>query len=193
MSWIIRTIGCWVQPAADSSYADRDGDCYRNAYCYRDRHSNRDCHGNGNGHGNGGTLTATPTPVPAPLKVSPNTLHFPTSVFGSPSKPGKVKLLNPRNSKQDSPILIISAVPTTPFSIDTALSTCHVGTALAPKSDCFFFLTYTASALVTQHGTFTIKDDSETAGRAIVNLDGKGKPPRNEFNEWPNRASQNRA
>jgi sugar lactone lactonase YvrE len=122
------------------------------------------------------TATATPTPVPASLEVSPNTLHFPTSVLGSPSKPGKVKLLNPRNSKQDSPILIISAVPTTPFSIDTALSTCHVGTALAPKSDCFFFLTYTASALVTQHGTFTIKDDSETAGRAIVNLDGKGKP-----------------
>ena len=58
------------------------------------------------------TATATPTPVPASLEVSPNTLHFPTTVLGSTSKPGKVKLLNPRNSKRDSPILIISAVPT---------------------------------------------------------------------------------
>jgi hypothetical protein len=49
---------------------------------------------------------------------------------------------------------------------------------LAPKSDCYFFLTYTASALGTQTGTFTITDDSEAAGRVIVNLSGKGKAPK---------------
>ena len=124
------------------------------------------------------TPTATPTPVPASLNVSPKTLHFPTSQMGSTSKPGKVKLFNPRTRKQDLPILIEGAVATPPFSIDTALSTCQVGMELAPKSDCFFFLTYTASVLGKQKGTFTISDDSKTAGQAIVNLDGAGKAPK---------------
>ncbi|HEY9156536.1 NHL repeat-containing protein [Candidatus Binatus sp.] len=124
------------------------------------------------------TPTATPTPVPASLKVSPKTLHFPTSQIGSTSKPGKVKLFNPRNKKQDSPILIESAVATPPFSIDTALSTCQIGMELAPKSACYFFLTYTAGALGTRTGTFTITDDSQTAAHAIVNLSGKAKPPK---------------
>ena len=124
------------------------------------------------------TATATPTPVPASLKVSPKALHFPAILVGSTSKPDKVKLSNPRNKKQDVQILIKGAVPTAPFAIDTALSTCRVGMQLAPKSDCYFFLTYTASALGTQTGTFTITDDSEAAGRVIVNLSGKGKAPK---------------
>ncbi|MGA9721574.1 MAG: hypothetical protein WBQ86_03905, partial [Candidatus Binatus sp.] len=112
------------------------------------------------------------------LNVSPKTLHFPTSEMGSTSKPLKVKVLNPQNHKQDLPILIEAMVATPPFSIDTAHSTCKLGMALAPKGNCYFSLTYTASALGKQTGTFTISNDSETAGRAIVNLNGQGKPPK---------------
>ncbi len=124
------------------------------------------------------TPTATPTPVPASLKVSPKTLHFPTSEMGSTSKPLKVKVLNPRNHKQDLPILIEAMVATPPFSIDASPSTCKLKMKLAPMSDCFLFLTYTASAAGKQTGTFTISDNSETAHQAIVNLSGQGKPPK---------------
>jgi hypothetical protein len=99
-------------------------------------------------------------------------------VVDSTSNPDKVKLSNPRNKKQDLPMLIEGAVPTAPFAIDTALSTCRVGMQLAPKSDCYFFLTYTASALGTQNGTFTITDDSEAAAHTVVKLSGKGKAPK---------------
>jgi sugar lactone lactonase YvrE len=121
------------------------------------------------------TPTATPTPVRASLTVSPKTLHFPSSKLGSTSKPLKVNLFNPRDKKHNSPILIEGAVATPPFSIDTALNTCQVGMQLAPKRDCFFFLTYTASALGNQTGTFTITDNSNTASHTIVKLNGKGK------------------
>jgi hypothetical protein len=49
---------------------------------------------------------------------------------------------------------------------------------LASRSGCFFFLTYTASALTTQTGTVTITDNSQSAGTSIVKLGGKGKAPK---------------
>jgi sugar lactone lactonase YvrE len=122
------------------------------------------------------TATATPTPVPASLKVSPKNLRF-ASPMGVTSKARKVKLVAAANP-QNLPILIMGAVATPPFSIDAALSTCHVGMELPAKSDCFFFLTYTASALGKQPGTFTITDDSQAGNAAIVNLSGVGKPVR---------------
>jgi len=121
------------------------------------------------------TPTATSTPVPASLKVSPKTLHFPASQIGSTSKPLKVKLSNPRNHKQDVPILIENMVVTQPFGIDTALSTCKVGMALAPGGQCFFYLTYAANTPGKQTGTFTITDDSKVADHAIINLSGVTK------------------
>ncbi len=123
------------------------------------------------------TPTATPTPVPASLKVSPKSLRFPSTLMGITSKPRKVKLLNAAK-QQNVPILIEGAVVTPPFSIDTALSTCHVGMELAAKGNCFFFLTYTASALTAQTGTVTITDNSQTAATTIVKLSGKGKAPK---------------
>ncbi len=128
--------------------------------------------------GSGTSPTATPTPVPASLKVSPKTLHFPTSEMGSTSKPLKVKVLNPQNHKQDLPILIEAMVATPPFSIDTALSTCRLGMELAPMSNCHFSLTYTASTPGKQTGTFTITDNSGTAHKVTVHLDGQAKPPK---------------
>jgi hypothetical protein len=123
------------------------------------------------------TPTATPTPVPASLKVSPKSLRFPGTLMGITSKPRKVKLLNAAK-QQNVPILIEGAVVTPPFSIDTALSTCHVGMELAAKGNCFFFLTYTASALTAQTGTVTITDNSQTAATTIVKLSGKVKAPK---------------
>ena len=120
--------------------------------------------------------TATPTPVPASLKVSPKRLRFPSTLMGITSKPRKVKLVNA--AKQNVPILIEGAVATTPFNIDTALSTCHVGMELVAKGSCSFFLTYTASALTTQTGSVKITDDSQTADTTIVKLSGKGKAPK---------------
>jgi hypothetical protein len=99
--------------------------------------------------------------------------------MGITSKPLKVKLSNPRNRKQDLPILIEAMVATPPFSIDTALSTCKRGMGLAPRSTCFFSLTYTASAPGKQTGSFTITDNSETAHQATVKLNGQAKPQGN--------------
>ena len=48
---------------------------------------------------------------------------------------------------------------------------------LAAKSGCFFFVTYTASALTTQTWTVTITDQFASR-RSIVKLSGKGKAPK---------------
>jgi hypothetical protein len=98
--------------------------------------------------------------------------------MGITSKPLKVKLSNPRSHKQDLPILIEAMVATPPFTIDTALSTCKLGMELAPQSNCYFSLTYTATAPGKQTGTFTITDNSETAHQANVTLKGQAKPPK---------------
>lgn len=97
--------------------------------------------------------------------------------MGTTSKPRKLKLLNAAK-QQNAPILIEGAVATPPFSIDTALSSCHVGMELAARSNCSFFVTYTASALTIQKGTVTITDDSQTAATTVVKLSGKGKAPK---------------
>jgi hypothetical protein len=73
------------------------------------------------------------------------------------------------------PIVIEDAVATAPFSIDTAVSTCHGGMQLAARRSCTFSLTYKASAVGKQSGTLTITNDSRTNGRLIVNLSGSGK------------------
>ena len=47
---------------------------------------------------------------------------------------------------------------------------------LAPRSECYCFLTYTAGTVGKQNGTFTMTDDSKTAAQAIINLSGATKP-----------------
>jgi hypothetical protein len=119
------------------------------------------------------TPTATPTPVAATLKLSPKSLKFSSSPVGITGKPRKLKLVNA--SKQNVPILIEDATATPPYTLDVALSTCHIGMELAAKANCSFVLTYTASALGKQPGTFSLTDNSQTTGHAVINLSGAGK------------------
>jgi hypothetical protein len=120
------------------------------------------------------TPTATPTPVNANLAAQPKTVVFPAQVVlgnnGHTSAPKAIVLSNPRNKRQDVPILLGSVSSSDPEFRPVGCS----GQSLPPGGRCQISITFTPNAPGAHQGVVTVANNTVN-GPQMITVKGIGR------------------